>query len=104
MVDGAPPVLGTVSELSYLFEDPLVEKQLTPGQRRLSDQMVRYWTNFARTGDPTTAEPGPWPGYDPRSRPTMVLDRDCRVEQAPMDAEWAVVERHSSAQEPRLAP
>jgi para-nitrobenzyl esterase len=29
-----------------------VEKQLTPGQRRLSDELVRYWSNFAGTGDP----------------------------------------------------
>jgi para-nitrobenzyl esterase len=75
-----------------------------PDADGLARRMMKAWAGFARTGDPTTDELGPWPGYDPRSRPTMVLDRDCRVEQAPMDAEWAVVERHSSAQEPRLAP
>ena len=75
-----------------------------PDADGLAGRMMKAWAGFARTGDPTTAELGPWPGYDPRSRPTMVLDRDCRVEQAPMDAERSVVDRHSSTQEPRLAP
>jgi hypothetical protein len=32
----------------------------------------------------------------------MVLDRDSRVVDGPMDAERAVVDRHTSAEEPRL--
>ena len=64
--------------------------------------MMGAWAGFARTGDPSTGELGRWPGYHAGERPTMVLDRDCRVEEAPMDAEREVVERHASAQEPRL--
>ncbi len=36
------------ADIGYLFP----EEELTGGQRELSDAMIRYWTDFARTGDP----------------------------------------------------
>jgi para-nitrobenzyl esterase len=41
---------------------------LTPAQRQLSDEMIRYWTTFARTGDPNPRWTRAWPtarGRDP---------------------------------------
>ncbi|CAM3333883.1 carboxylesterase/lipase family protein [Kibdelosporangium persicum] len=40
------------SELAYLFDVPPFE--LNPEQRELADQMIRYWTRFAATGNPNT--------------------------------------------------
>ena len=39
------------SELGYLFDVGWTAPR-TPGQDQLSDQMIAYWTRFARTGDP----------------------------------------------------
>ena len=33
-----------------------------PGDRKLSDQVMSYWTNFARTGDPNGGTLAKWPG------------------------------------------
>ena len=55
------------SELEYLF--PLFHggqgtpHPLNAGQERLSDQMVAYWTTFARTGNPNTPANPHWDPY-----------------------------------------
>lgn len=35
-----------------------------PEDRKLSEQMMGYWTNFAKTGNPNGAGLPPWPKYD----------------------------------------
>jgi len=48
--------------------------------RRLSDDMIRSWSSFARSGDPG------WPAYDPDARTTMVLGRSTAVTEHPLAA------------------
>ena len=50
------------SELPYLFTMP-GSAALSPAQRGLADTMVRYWTRFARTGNPNEAAATAWPAY-----------------------------------------
>ena len=38
--------------MPYLFNDERFEAHASREQRRLSQQITRYWTNFARSGDP----------------------------------------------------
>lgn len=38
--------------------------QLTPAQLELSNQMVRYWGAFARSGAPLVRGQGFWPPYE----------------------------------------
>lgn len=57
-----------------------------PDAESLSRKMQDAWVAFARTGDPTGAGAGAWPRYGKR-RFTMMLGRECRVEEAPYDGE-----------------
>lgn len=52
-------------EMPFLFPSLLTEQPLTEAQRALSDRMVGYWTAFARTGDPNTADAPRWPVLRP---------------------------------------
>jgi para-nitrobenzyl esterase len=65
------------SELLYIF--PLFKggqgtaHTLTKAQEKLADEMVRYWTNFAWTGNPNGAQAGPWKPYSTEADNVMVL-------------------------------
>jgi para-nitrobenzyl esterase len=56
------------AEVPYLFPDPPFQEASTPDQRHLSDRMIRYWANFAGTGDPNGAGLPPWHPFDPAQR------------------------------------
>ena len=53
-------------ELEYVFGTLDVRHGATwrPEDRKLSEQMMGYWTNFARTGDPNGGGLPHWPRYD----------------------------------------
>jgi para-nitrobenzyl esterase len=53
-------------ELEYVFGTLEVRRGAVwqPEDRRLSQQIVGYWTNFARTGDPNGDGLPHWPRYD----------------------------------------
>jgi carboxylesterase type B len=58
-----------------------------PEAAALAERMQDAWIAFARTGRPGHAGVGDWPAYDADARRTMILDRRCRVETAPHEAE-----------------
>ena len=53
-------------ELEYVFGTLDVRHGATwrPEDRALSERMMDYWTNFARSGDPNGKGLPPWPRYD----------------------------------------
>ena len=52
------------SELQYLFDlSTLGFPGLNANQEKLSDAMVSYWTQFARTGNPNSHKAPAWPRY-----------------------------------------
>src|SRR5205814_76497 len=70
------------AELQYLFDlpqSPVAGPGLTPDQQRLSRAMVRYWTQFARTGSPDAPRTPFWP----RAGADMRLQTLARATPAP---------------------
>jgi len=54
-------------EIEYVFGalDSVPGVTWTEDDRRLSDLMMTYWSNFARTGDPNGESLPTWPRYEP---------------------------------------
>jgi para-nitrobenzyl esterase len=67
---GNLPGAAHTKELSYLFH----QSELSPAQRALSDQMIRYWTNFAAKGDPNGPGLPAWPVYKTDEQSMMVFE------------------------------
>jgi para-nitrobenzyl esterase len=49
----------------------------------LSDTMSSVWAAFARTGTPRHKSIPDWPRYERRVRATLILDKECRIENDP---------------------
>lgn len=88
-VEGGGPTHGAYhsADIEYVFET-LDWKKLpwTETDRKVSDQMSSYWTNFAKTGDPNGAGLPHWPRYAPEDWQVMHIGPDTHA--AP-DAESA---------------
>ncbi len=63
-------------DIEYVFGtlDSRPEAAWRPEDRKLSDQIGAYWTNFARTGDPNSTGLPDWPIYKPQQWQVMHLD------------------------------
>lgn len=61
------------SELLYLFDLSHFGIILAPAEQTLSDQMIDYWTRFARNGDPNGAGSPTWSTYVPGSNRVQAL-------------------------------
>jgi hypothetical protein len=74
----------------------------TPTDYRLSDLMERYWTNFAKTGNPNASELPDWPRFGRDGRYIQFLKdghvavaRDLRRAQCALYRNWILAQMHS---------
>jgi para-nitrobenzyl esterase len=86
-------------EIEYVFGtlDSRPESVWRPEDRRVSDQMQRYWTSFARTGNPNAPGLPTWPQYNATDH-WQVLHLDTTTQATPdtqrpryqfLDSIWA---------------
>lgn len=81
----------------------------TPSEQLLSQRMIGYWTNFAKTGNPNGPGLPSWPQYDLATEPVALLDnqigltRRYHAEQcalldtvAPWSFDWAFGHGHKN--------
>ena len=68
-------------ELAYVFnnldEDIFIGNKIN---KELANEVQDMWVNFARYGDPSTAK-HKWEQYDSKTRKTMILDDNIRMEE-----------------------
>lgn len=67
--------------------------------RALSEQMMEYWTNFARTGDPNGSGLPEWPRYD-KTNAVMHLDRETHASPDTTRARYEFLLKDSAAAKP----
>jgi para-nitrobenzyl esterase len=60
---------------------------------RLSRRVQHAWLRFARDGEPGHERLPAWPAYEPGRRATMILGRECALDDAPLEAERLLLER-----------
>ena len=72
-------------ELDYVF-GYLRDRTANPDLVKLSEQMERYWSNFAKTGDPNGPGLPNWPRYDGQARRYIEFSNAGPVQKADLRA------------------
>jgi para-nitrobenzyl esterase len=66
------------SELVYVFGT--IPAEATKETREVSEAMVRYWTQFAKTGDPNQAGLPEWPAFQKGNEAYLEIAQPIRAE------------------------
>lgn len=77
---------------------------ITPSAVRLSRKIQQSWIRFARCGHPEHERLPDWTAYDGKHRATMILGRECGIDNAPLEAERDLLARWTGYGAGALAP
>jgi para-nitrobenzyl esterase len=61
-----------------------------PDRQKTALNMSEMWATFARTGHPGAKGQPTWPAYELQKRATMMIDKQCKVEENPFGQELAL--------------
>lgn len=81
------------ADIQYLFigwhgGDQGIPHDLNAKQRKLSDELVAAWTNFAWTGNPNGSGDSPWPRYRVRPATPGILEQNIPFSSPITDAQF----------------
>lgn len=81
-------------EINYVFGhlDLRQPDQFTDADRKLSGQMVKYWTNFAKTGNPNGTGLPQWPIYKEGKSTVLFLNENPTVKTIANEAQLKLME------------
>ncbi|XP_031192964.1 carboxylesterase 4A isoform X3 [Mastomys coucha] len=86
-------------ELSYLFGSPFSKGSSRGEEKEFSLQIMKYWANFAHTGDPNDEKLPYWPRFD-KDEKYLQLDFNTRVGVKLKEKKMAFWRRLRQPQEP----
>jgi para-nitrobenzyl esterase len=66
------------AEIPFVFDSHISLLPTNADDRDLTDAMMAYWTNFARTGNPNGSGLPDWPAYEPDSDLWLELGREIK--------------------------
>ncbi len=80
-------------DVPYVFENlETVKRPATEGDRRISDAMAAYWTNFAKHGDPNGPGLPAWPAFSDGNPVAMVFADTPRTGPVPSESSLRVLD------------
>lgn len=87
-----------VAELPFVFGTlhlPKVDLFFGKGSEAntLSQRMIKWWTQFAHSGNPNNNNPPTWLTYDTKNRTTMFMGKEFKIVNAPFDKERTAWDR-----------
>ena len=81
------------AELFFVFDSHSPLLKLSDDDRALTTAMGKYWTNFAKTGNPNGADVPAWPAYDEASDQWLTFNPSIEVKSGLRAAKLDIMER-----------
>ena len=74
-------------DLGFVWNKLNKTEAADPAAQQLALSMHAAWCAFLRGETPSAPHLPPWPEYNPTTRPTMILNKESRIEQQPSEPE-----------------